>query len=152
MSPEDANGIYGELRKLLHQNGFDWVNRNADVELQIGTAQAESFPRYQEDLEEDNSEPTRRARRETVIGMHLHTEQERLTVLLDEIDRCIILPLRIAESLPRRLSTSSEPIVGIEIGDDDPGASLFRISSTEPDVGEHVVDLSDAVREIRGRL
>jgi hypothetical protein len=153
MSPEDdVHSTYDDLRKLLVETKFAWVIDNVDVKLRNGIPQDYNVPRYRESLEEDTANKARRERKETVTGIRPYDEKEMLSLLIDEIERCIIVPLQIADALPKTLSTSTTPLDGIEIVDNETGKTAFRVTPGQPVGGELVVTLADAIRRLRKGL
>ena len=149
MSPEDAQDIYDDLRRLLAQFGFSWIVENVDAKLQDGVHEDVTLPRYRESLNAVEAPREPRGGRERVTGRRGHTEPEKLTLLLDEIERCVIVPIRIANEIPRTLSTSEEPLDSIELINDETGETEFRIDAITSVGSEHVEDLKAVLRHIR---
>ncbi|SRR5260221_1537263 len=96
---EEAQEQFDELSELLVTNGFEWVVENARAIFKETTELNEFFAK--------GSEP------------------DQLTILFDEIERCIIQPTRLASTLPRRLSTPTSTITKIDVVDDE-GVSLSK--------------------------
>ena len=152
MDPEDARSIYEELRELLGENGFGWVVENLDVELDRGVQDVQELPRFQEFPPGEQPARRRRERRERVIATRPHTDLERLSLILDEIDRCLIIPLRIANDLPKTLSPSDTPLTGVEVIDNQTGEAVFRAVWTQAVARNQTATLETAITQIRGRL
>jgi hypothetical protein len=150
MISAEALSIYDELRSLLGDSGFTWILNNVDELEHNGTAEDYSLERYRESSDDENA--TRHARRESVIGMRPYTEQERLTLLLDEIERCIIQPIRIANTLPKHLSPSTQASVAIEIVDNNTNDTVFRVGASSSVGGIDVDELATAIDQIRSKL
>jgi hypothetical protein len=152
MSPEDAQATYDELRGLLEKSGFSWVAENVDVQLHAGVREEHALTRYQEPLEKDQPARKPSKRTEKVTGRRSHTAQEKLSLLLDEIERCVIVPMHIADELPRTLSTPQNPLNSIELINDATGKTEFRIDPAKSVGGKHIEQLAAALRHIREGL
>ena len=152
MEPDEARAIFQELRDLLVETGFTWVVENVEAELNRGVQVAQELPRFQEPPPAGQTAPRRRERRETATSARPHTEVERLGRMLDEIERCVILPIRIANDLPKRLSPNDTPLSAVEVVDTQAETVVFRVDSRTEIASDHTASLEIAIAQIRGRL
>ena len=152
MSPQDAQDTYDNLRRPLEEFRFSWVTENVDAKLQLGVHEDVSLSRYRESLSKDEPAREPRGKPERVTGRREHTEQEKLLLLIDEIERCVIVPIRIADELPKSLSTSKKRLNSIELIDDETRTTEFKIDPVKSVGGEHIEQLTSALRRIREGL
>jgi len=150
--PDDSETTFEDLRKMLTETGFAWVVENADIELANGVPQVYRLPRYRESDEKHEPLRPRKEKLEAVAGVRPYNSNEKLKVLVDEIERCIIIPIQIANTLTKSLSTADTPVDRIEIADDEPNTPVFRVIGDQPIGGGHISKLSTAINAIRKGL
>ena len=152
MEPSEAKVIFQELSELLMETGFQWVVENLDVDLNRGIQVTQQLRRFQEPQPGEQSAARQRERRETTISTRPHTEVERLSRMVDEIERCVLLPIRIADDLPKKLSSDGSPLSGIEVVDPETDETVFRIDSRAAVAKDQAASLEADLAQIRGMI
>jgi len=146
----EKDTTFDELRTMLIEANFQWVVDNIDLAVEQGIQEEHQLRRYHEHSKGEESTRKSRERQERVIGSRTPNAREKLEIALDEIERCIVVPLEIANDLPKSLAASSDSPVAVEVINDATNETVFKVSVDELVDSTLLSNLSKAIQELRG--
>jgi hypothetical protein len=148
---DELRELYDELLVLLRHAGFDWLIDAIESDISRGVPEEISLPRY---YEADLEEPQRRRSRarEKVLAMRAFTEKEKITFLLDEIDRVLVEPCQLAAELPNLLRTSDQQNITFDLVDPETNKSEFTSRRLTKRATDHAADLKSLLETLRKQV